>query len=368
MKIAYFLGALRRGGTETLLLDIFKNAQSADYQFIGIHRKDGEHKAAFYATEQKLYKLAPRFPFDPAYLFRLRKVLKIEHIAIIHAQQTLDAFYAWLATIGLKIKIIQTFHGFDNFNTKSKLLAFTAKRTDRNFFVSDYQREYYTKKYKLRPEKQQTVYNGISFEKIDSCKKITPLFSDNYKGLLFGSVGNFVYTRTQIVICRALKLLAEKNIDFRFVFAGLRVDSQAHLYDECVDFCRENELLNTKVFFLGGRDDVPNILKQLDAFVYSSAHDTFGIAVIEAVAAELPVFVNDWGVMHEITDNGKFATLYKTKDENDLLEKFLLFLQNKNFYNEKAKNAAEMVRKKYSIENFLANLAQEYQKLVITDY
>jgi glycosyltransferase involved in cell wall biosynthesis len=360
MKIAYLLGALRRGGTETLLLDVFKNAQSADYQFIGIHRKDGEHKEAFYATGQKLYKIAPKFPFDIAYLCKLRKLLQKENVQIVHAQQTLDAFYAWLATFGLKIKIIQTFHGFDDFDKKSKLLAFTAKKTDKNFFVSNYQREYYTKKYNLNSQKQTTVYNGISFEKLDSQKEITPLFSDNYNGLLFGSVGNFVNTRSQIVICRALNLLNKKGVDFRFVFAGLRLDSQAHFYDECVEFCRKNDLLDTKVFFLGGRNDVPNILKQLDAFVYSSAHDTFGIAIIEAIAAEIPTFVNDWNVMEEITENGKFANLYKTADENDLLEKFLLFLQNENFYKQQAKNNAIEIRKKFSIENHLNNLNKEY--------
>ncbi|MDR2684998.1 MAG: glycosyltransferase family 4 protein [Prevotellaceae bacterium] len=364
MKIAYLLGVLRRGGTETLRLNVFRNAQKADYQFVGIHRKDGEYKEAFYSSGQKMYKLAPRFIFDVAYFLKLRKIFKTEKIDIAHAQLSIDALYAKFASIFPKTKVILTTHGYDNFNKKNYLLSFILKYTDKNFFVSDFQREYYTKKYRLNPRKLQTVYNGISFDKIDGCKETTHLFSDNYKGLLIGSVGNFAYTRTQIVICRALRLLAEKNVDFRFVFAGLRLDNQAHLYDECVDFCKENNLLNTKVFFLGGRDDVPNILKQLDVFVYSSAHDTFGIAVIEAIACGLPVFVNDWGVMKEVSDNGKFAILYRTKDENDLLEKFLLFLKNESFYKEEAKKNAVEIRKKFPVEQHIRELEKEYKKLL----
>ena len=98
------------------------------------------------------------------------------------------------------------------------------------------------------------------------------------------------------------------------------------MYDECVTYCQQNSLLD-KVSFLGSRDDVPTILQQLDAFVYATDHDTFGIGVVEAMAVGIPVFVNDWEVMTEITDNGKFATLYKSKDEKDLLRHFLLFLQ-----------------------------------------
>ncbi|MDR2854125.1 MAG: glycosyltransferase family 4 protein [Prevotellaceae bacterium] len=364
MKIAYLLGALRRGGTETLLLDVFKNAKLADYQFVGIHRKDGECKSEFYSTGQRLYKLSPRFPFDFVYLYRMRKLLRMEQIDIVHAQQALDALYAWIATCGLKIKIIQTFHGFDDFNKKSKLIAFIAKRTYKNFFVSHCLKDYYVEKYKLNSQKQAVVYNGISFDKLDALKETTPLFSDNYKGLLLGSVGNFVYVRSQIVICRALKLLNDKGIDFRFVFAGLRLDNQAHLYDECVDFCKKNNLLNTKVFFLGGRDDVPNILKQLDGFVYSSAHDTFGIAVVEAMATAVPVFVNDWKVMTEITNEGKLATIFETNNKNDLCEKIVLFLQDKKAYAEKSRNAAETVREVYSIKNHIAKLAIEYTEIL----
>jgi glycosyltransferase involved in cell wall biosynthesis len=363
MKIAYLTGALRRGGTETLLLDTFKSAEIADYQFIGIHRKDGELKNEFYKTGQKLFKMSPKFSCDAFYLLRLRKLLKMEQIDIIHAQQSLDAFYGWIATIGLNIKVIQTFHGFDKPNKKDKLISFIAKRAINNIFVSNYQREYYTKKYYLKPEKQITIYNGISFAKITNYTNVTALFKDNYAGILLGSVGNFVDVRSQIVICKFLKLLDEHGTNFRFVFAGLRIEKQAHYYDNCVNFCKQNGLLNTKVFFIGGRDDIPNILKQLDAFVYSSAHDTFGLSVIEAIAAEVPVFVNDWVVMREITENGNFATIFQSENENDLLQKFLVFLQNITEYKKRAKDIALKVKEKYDIKQYINELYRQYKLL-----
>lgn len=39
MKVAYLLGSLNRGGTETLLLDVFRSADKAPFSFVGIHRK-----------------------------------------------------------------------------------------------------------------------------------------------------------------------------------------------------------------------------------------------------------------------------------------------------------------------------------------
>jgi len=36
MKVAYLLGSLNRGGTETLVLDVFKKASQAPFQVMGI--------------------------------------------------------------------------------------------------------------------------------------------------------------------------------------------------------------------------------------------------------------------------------------------------------------------------------------------
>ena len=364
MKIAYLLGSLNRGGTETLLLDVFKNASKADFDFIGIHRKDGVLKNDFYAAGQKILKVSPKFPVDVFYFFKLRKLLKKENVQIVHAQQCLDALYAWIACLGTSIKVVQTFHGYDNLdlNKKNKLTAFTTKRTEKNFFVSQSTRDFYVKKYSLNATKQAVVYNGISFEKLDKITDFEELEFRKKTDLFLGVVGNFNSVRDQMTVCRFLNLLNKQNVDFQFVFAGKKVENEAFLYDDCVNFCKENNLLE-KVHFLGTRNDVPAILKQLDVFVYSTDHDTFGIAVIEAIAVGIPVFVNDWEVMSEITDNGKLAVLYKTKDEQNLLEKLMLFLQNRNEYAQKAKENSQIVRDKFSIEKHLQNLKKEYDSI-----
>ena len=364
MKIAYLFGSLNRGGTETLLLDVFKNASKADFDFIGIHRKVGVLKNDFYDTGQRFFKLTPKFPVDIFYFFKLRKLLKKENVQIVHAQQCLDALYAWIACLGTNIKVVQTFHGYDDLdlNKKNKLAAFTAKRTDKNFFVSQSTRDFYVQKYSLNIAKQAVVYNGISFEKLDKITDFEELEFRKKTDLFLGAVGNFNSVRDQMTVCRFLNLLNKQNADFHFVFVGKKVESEAFLYGDCVNFCKENNLLE-KTHFLGTRDDVPAILKQLDAFVYSTDHDTFGIAVIEAIAAGIPVFVNDWEVMTEITNNGKLAVLYKTKDEQDLFEKFMLFLHNRSEYIQKAKENSQIVRDKFSIEKHLQNLKKEYESI-----
>lgn len=368
LKVAYLLGSLDRGGIENLLLDCFRNAHQAGFSFIGIHRKDGNLLKSFMETGIPFYRIRFRNRFDTGYFFRLRKILINQCITIVHAHQPLDALLAFFVVLGTGIKVVYTVHGYDiEEGLFPKIIyRFIMPRIALNIFVSNAQMNYYLKKYRLNNlSRQKVVYNGISFEKFDkaSSSSLRTEFEITNKRLLLCSIGNFVWGKDQMTICRFLSLLLKKNIDFRMIFAGTRTIQSPQLYDDCVDFCRKNGLTD-KVLFVGSRSDVPDILAQSDAFIYSSDHDTFGIAVIEAIAAGIPVFVNDWEVMKEITEGGKCVTLYKSKDEHDLLRLFLHFLEDHESYQKQAENASLWVRDTFSIGKHLIALNEAYCNLI----
>lgn len=366
-RIAYLLGSLNRGGTETLMLDVFRNAEADGFDAIGIYRKTGVYEQEFCNSGVQMFRLSPTKNIF-RYLFALRQLIKQQKTQIVHAQQPLDAFLAYFALLGTGIKILLTLHGFDYTENRigKFLLQFILKHTDLNIYVSTYQKEYYTKKYNLQLKNQTVVYNGISLEKFEAVKverdlRVELNLSENT--LILSAVGNFNLVRDQLTLCRFANTLQQANIEFRLLFVGKRIDNLGFRYDECIRYCKDKNLTD-KVLFLGVRNDVPAILRQSDAFLYSTDHDTFGIAVVEALACGLPVFVNNWSVMTEITENGKLATIYKTKDEANLFRQFSLYLQDKKQFEEKAKAAAIIVKEKYSIEKHITNLKQVYQTIL----
>ena len=121
---------------------------------------------------------------------------------------------------------------------------------------------------------------------------------------------------------------------------------------------KENQLMN--VHFLGGREDVPELLKTMDGFVYSTEHDTFGIAVIEAIAASVPVIVNDWDVMMEITNRGEWATIYPTGNVEQLANEMERLIAHLEEYKLKAKKYAVKVQERFSIEKHIERLSAVY--------
>ena len=368
MKIAYLLGSLNRGGTETLLLDVFRSAGSAPFDFIGIHRKGGAYKEAFYATSPVFLQCAPKHRNIFAYIRRLRWILLEQHVTIVHAQQYIDAIYAKLATRGTGIKVVETFHGYDYGSSRLEkaLIQLSIRQSDAVCFVSEAQRQYYLQQYTFRNSaKTHVVYNGIDFSKLDTPEQPNPVLpvkiAPATRGMKLAMVGNFVRGRAQSSLCQFLLRLSQEHIPYDFYFVGKKDDREPWRYDDCVRFCKEHHLDN--VHFLGSRNDVPQILQQLDAFVYATDHDTFGIAVVEAMAAGVPVFVNDYEVMTEITHNGEWATLYKTHNTDDLWQRFETFIENRENAKQQAVRIAQQVRQHYSIAHHLQQLYAVYKTL-----
>jgi glycosyltransferase involved in cell wall biosynthesis len=373
MRVAYLLGSLNRGGTETLILNTLKNLNSELFDAVVIYRKPGEIEYDLIETGLPLIKV-PKNKVYFQYLFELRKAILYNNVEIIHAQQPLDALSAIIVCLGTRIPVMLTLHGYDFFDkgiVPKILLRIVLPLTKKNVYVSQSQKEYYKKKFHLNNKRQTVVYNGIPFSDFGNIKKLTinknsslrEKLNLDKKTLLLGCVGNFNEVRDHLTICRFLKLLKSTTNDFHFVFIGRKVDYISFLYDECVNYCEENHLMSN-VTFLGARNDVNKLISQFDAFIYSTNHDTFGIAVVEAMFVKIPIFVNDWDVMKEITDNGKYATLYRTKDEQDLFANFFLFLQDKTEFQIKAETAQKYVVENFSIEKHIYNLYQEYSLIL----
>ena len=367
MKVAYFIGSLNRGGTETLVLDTFRRKEVLPYECILIYRSEGELSEAYRATGVPMFRVKPP-KFKIGYVTKLRRLLKEEEADVLHTQTHLNAFLGVFCTCFSRVKLVVTYHGFtlsflDRVYTQLGLWC-----ADASVFVSNYVQDWYLKRTLYAPRKRcHVVYNGIDFSKFEKEYDAPDFLKKDVESSLgtikMAMVGNFSTARSQILLCQAIKALKERNAgDVRLFLVGKKTNADPEVFDNCVNYCRENGLLDKSVFFLGGRSDVPAILQHMDAFVYATNRDTFGIAVIEAVASGLPAIVNDWEVMKEVTNNGEWASLYKTMDVKDCADKIEEFLKNKEQRKEAALRNAEAVRQRFSIENHIRNLNEVYEK------
>jgi len=357
-KVAFYIGSLNRGGAETLLVDIFSQGGELPFDAVCIYRKEGTLSDSFHRSGVKMVKL-PQKKSWLLYVLKMRQLLKKEKVDIVHAQTSLNAIIAIICTKFTHIRVVNTFHGFSFASAHRWLRRLVFKGCDRLVFVSDYERKYYLDRGDFGAvAKCRVVYNGVSFEKFG----FLPEPKDMDSPIRMCMVGSFGSGRNHMFVCQFLNHLKGKGVDFRFTFIGAARESEQSVYDDCVSYCKEHALMD-RVEFMGLSNEVPQLLNTMDAFLYSTRHDSFGIAVIEAIAAGLPTFVNDWSVMKEITEEGRFAVLYPSEEVEPLYEKFEDFMNHRKEYWVSAHNSALAVRDKYSIEKHIGHLSELYNQL-----
>ena len=358
-KIAFYIGSLNRGGAETLLVDIFNHTDLLPYEVVCIYRNDGNLTNLFCQTGVRMIKL-PRKRSWLLYVVRFRRLLKKEKVDIVHSQTSLNAIIAVLSTRFTKINVVNTFHGFDFAQANRALRKLVFKGCRRLIFVSRFERQFYLERGDFGvSDKCDVVYNGISFVKFAPLDRHS-CFNNPLKMCMVGSFGS---GRNHLFVCHFLNLLKERGIDYKFYYIGAARESERNVYDDCYNYCKEHNLLD-RVEFKGLCNNVPQQLSMMDAFVYSTRHDSFGISVIEAIASGLPTFVNDWGVMKEITNDGEYAVLYPSEDLDALFERFNSFLANRTEYERLAQKSAMAVRERYSIEAHISQLSSIYAQIL----
>jgi glycosyltransferase involved in cell wall biosynthesis len=144
---------------------------------------------------------------------------------------------------------------------------------------------------------------------------------------LVGLLARYDVWKGHAVFLDAAARLRLTRPDVRFLMVGgaLNADSLPHVarYRDAVLEQRRVLDLESAVFVLDHRDDVPSVLAALDVVVCPSFHEPFGMVIVEALAAGRAVVASDSGGPAEIIENGASGLLFATGSSEDLAVRLL---------------------------------------------
>jgi glycosyltransferase involved in cell wall biosynthesis len=103
--------------------------------------------------------------------------------------------------------------------------------------------------------------------------------------------------------------------------------------------------------FLGNRSDVPSLLGQTTIFAFSTTNDEgFGIALIEAMAAGVPIVASDVPACREVLAGGKAGILVPPSDPERMAEAIAHLFDNPEARKRLIEAGRWRVENKYTIE------------------
>lgn len=111
-------------------------------------------------------------------------------------------------------------------------------------------------------------------------------------------------------------------------------------------------------------EEVPDILEEMDIFIALSREESFGVAVIEAGAASLPVVVSDVGGLPEVTIDGVTGFVVKKDDPQDAADKLVSLCKNHELRARMGKAGYKHVSDHYDWSVCLENMVDVYKNAI----
>jgi len=307
-------------------------------------------------TEVRTCKMRKSYDF-PAIKYIL-KLIKTESIDVINTHSGKDSFLAGIAgRISRKRPVVV--------RTRHLALPITSRVTysllpHMVVTVSEYVRQYLVKE-GISPENVVAIPTGIDLSKFNP-ERATDNLRDQL-GLredipIVGTIAILRIKKGHHVLLDAIPLISKEIPEAVFIFAGEGPQKENILN-------RINNLsLSNKVFMLGMRRDVSNILKSIDLFVLPTLQEALGTSFIEAMAMEKPVVGTDVGGVGEVIKNGVNGYLVEQNNPAALSEAVIKILRNKERARMMGIEGRKIVEQNFTVEKMCERMYALYSSLM----
>jgi glycosyltransferase involved in cell wall biosynthesis len=303
IRVAQVIWSLGLGGAEQVVIRLAAGLDGRRFEpFICCLDQPGPFAPRAEAAGVEVVALDKRGPLDARAAWRLARLLKSRRVDVVHTHLWGASLWGRLAAVGARVPVVVTTeHNLDSWKRAHHLALdrALAPATTHLVAVSQQVREFYEARGVGRG-RWRVVYNGVD----------TSAPPRRGRGAAFlelglgrddpvvGLVGRLVPAKAPEFFLRALALAAARVPGLRGLVVGdgpLRADVEAE--------ARRLGLAG-RVVFAGVRQDVPELLPGLDALIFSSLREGLSMAMLEAMAAGVPVIATDVGGTPELIAHG----------------------------------------------------------------
>jgi glycosyltransferase involved in cell wall biosynthesis len=170
---------------------------------------------------------------------------------------------------------------------------------------------------------------------------------------VLGTVANLSRDKDPVTLLRGFAEIRKTLPGARLVIAGDGPEAGAARAEA------ERLGVAPDVEFLGFRGDVPRVLAALDVFVLSTRTEGMGIAILEAMAAGVPVVASAVGGVPEVVEDGVTGRLFAAGEAAALRDAVVEILNDRALREGLVGRALVRVRERFSMDR----MVEEYGRL-----
>jgi len=349
-NILFYTDSPIYGGAERQIVLLAKFLDSKKYSVsLACSKQNEELMRELEKINKKVFRLNVAHKHDPRHFFHLKKIIHSNNIALLHAHvwNPASCRYAYLAAKSCKIPLIITEHDPGKISIlKTIIKKWLIKNVSAVIAVSHENAKLLAELYPDLKDKITVIHNGIDIAEFESRLKEKQKFDK------------------KTILCVA-ELHPRKGLKY-LIEAFNKIDDDNLQLIIAGDGSEKRKLkqMKSNVILLGKRDDVPQLMAASDLFVLPSLHEAFGLVLLEAMIAKLPIISTNSGGVPEIIEHGKNGLLVPPANSDALAEAIKTLLNSPELNKKFIQNGLEKVYKNFRAETMAEKTAEVYDKFL----
>ncbi|MDD5560903.1 MAG: glycosyltransferase family 4 protein [Candidatus Omnitrophica bacterium] len=376
INLLYIITKLELGGAQKQLLSLVRTLDKERFNAYIITARDGLLVEAAEKTPG-LKLIRCRFlerPIRPIQdilaLFFIYRFIRNNDIDIVHTHSSKAGILGRLAAKASGVKtIIHTVHGWSFHDYQSGITHYfylfleklCACLSSAIIIVSQSDKKRALHNSLGRPDQYKLIRYAVDYAEFENNKRVSRARKElglSETDLAVGMVACFKPQKSPLDFIKLASSIKKDIPNVKFILVGDGILRNKI----CALINKLN--LNEQIILTGWRGDIASIMSCLDVFVLTSLWEGLPIAVLEAMAAGLPVVATDTGGISEVVLDGKTGYLVKPRDIQTLQDKLRKLLIEPGLREEFGRLAiATLKSKEYSLDNMLKNTTQLYLDL-----
>jgi len=371
--IAHVIYRLGTGGLENGLINLINHMPVDKYRHMIICLKGStSFRERLQRQDVDIIDLHKQEGQDWRSFIRFYSILKQYKVDIVHTRNLGTIEYQVPALLaGVKYRV-QGEHGWDVFdpegnNKKYQWLRRLLSPLIQVFIpLSKHLQDYLLNKVKIPGRKIQRICNGVDTQKfypekqhqlIQNC----PLDFSN-KNIYIGTVGRMHGVKDQITLVKAFNLLIQQNPELKGQIYLILV-GEGPLKQVAAQLLEESQLLDY-VWLAGERNDIADIMRNLDIFVLPSQAEGISNTILEAMATGLPIVATDVGGTPELVNHNETGFLVPASSPKKMAEALLQLIGDSEKRQQQGENSYQRVLNNFSIQAMVDKYVKVYDLLI----
>ena len=357
MRILQICSAREIGGGERHLADLANNLATRGHEMFGAIVPGSPLRSALSSVaSENIIELPMRNALSVRSGLRLARLVREWRIEIVHAHVARDYPLAALAAGRAGARLVLTRHVLFPL---SKIHRLTLRRTSRVIAVSEAVADGLRAQNIFPADKIITIHNGIDVKRFELESSGTGVPPVNHgqdahatRRQRVGMIGHLAPIKGQEEFIRAAAIVCGTRKDVDFIIVGEDKTRDGENRANIEKLISDLDL-GDRVQLTGWMDDVASLLGTLDLFVSPARSEPFGLTIIEAMAAGVPVIATASEGAREIIDGAASGRLVPVGDVEALAKAIADVLGDANERERLAHNARAVVNSKFTLDRMV---------------